>query len=69
MCLYKSLKGFIIVAVYVDTLIGTPEEFEKTTDYLKNESYMKYHGKMKICLDLQIERNFSAILVCQFNYT
>ena len=53
---------------YVDTLIGTSEEFEKTTDYLKKESEMKYLGKINFCLDLQIEISSSWILVHQFNY-
>ena len=41
----KSLKGFTIVAVYVNTLIGTPEEFEKIADFLKKKLKMKYLEK------------------------
>ena len=41
----KSLKGFIIVAVYVDSLIKTPEEFKMTANYLKKDFERKYLGK------------------------
>ena len=55
-CLFikKFLKGFAILAVYVDdiNLIGTPEELEKTADYLKKEFEMKDHGKPRLCLGL-----------------
>ncbi|KAM2154162.1 hypothetical protein ACFX1Q_046020 [Malus domestica] len=53
----KSNIGFAIVAVYVDdmNLVGTPEELNKTADYMKNEFEMKDLGKTKYCLSLQIE--------------
>ena len=43
----KSSKGFSIVAVYMNTLIETPEKFEKTANYLKKEFEMKDLGKIK----------------------
>ena len=73
LCLFikKFLKGFAILAVYVDdiNLIGTPEELEETTNYLKKEFEMKDLGKTRFCLGLQIERNFNGMLVHQSNYT
>ena len=50
-------------------LTGTPEELEKTANYLKKEFEMKDLGKAKFCLGLQIERNSSEMLVHQSNYT
>ena len=47
----------------MDTLIKTPEEFKKNANYLKKDFKMKYFEKIKFCLDLQIERSFSEILV------
>ena len=41
----KSSKGFSIVAVYMNTLIETPEKFEKTVNYLKKELEIKYLEK------------------------
>ena len=52
----------------MDTLIKIPEEFEKTDNYLKNDFEMKYLEKIKFCLDLQIERRSSGILVHKSNY-
>ena len=52
----------------MDTLIKTPEEFEKTVNYLNNEFEIKYLRKINFCLNLQIERNSSGILVHQSNY-
>ncbi|XP_059627289.1 secreted RxLR effector protein 161-like [Cornus florida] len=39
----KSKSGFAIIAVYVDdlNLVGTPEEFTTTANYLKKEFEMK----------------------------
>ena len=67
----KSNSSFAIVAVYVDdmNLIGSPEELEKTAEYLKNEFEMKDLGKTKYCLGLQIEHLASGILVHQSAYT
>ena len=66
----KFANGFTIVAVYVDdiNLIGSPEELEKTANYLKKEFEMKYLGT-KFCLGLQLERSTSGILVHQSSYT
>ncbi|KAM1720017.1 hypothetical protein ACFX13_022017 [Malus domestica] len=59
----KSNTGFAIVAVYVDdmNLVGTPEELNKTAEYLKSEFEMKDLGKTKYCLGLQIEHCVSGI--------
>ncbi|CAL9013240.1 unnamed protein product [Prunus brigantina] len=67
----KSESGFAIVAVYVDdmNLIGTPEDLQKTADYLKSEFEMKDLGKTKYCLGLQIEHSADGTLVHQSNYT
>ena len=61
----KSKTGFVIIAVYVDdlNLIGTLEELTRTTKYLKNEFEMKYFGKTKFCLVLQIEHFPTKVLV------
>ena len=58
----KSVKGFAILAVYVDdiNLIGTPEQIDETINYLKKEFEMKDLGKTKYCLGLQIEHNTMA---------
>ena len=67
----KFLKGFAILAVYVDdiNLIGTPEELEEIVNYLKKEFEMKDLEKTRFCLGLQIERNSGGMLVHQPNYT
>ena len=58
MCLRIFIKeseiGFAIIIVYVDdlNLVGTLEEFIRTTKYLKKEFEMKNLGKIKFCLDL-----------------
>ena len=64
-------SGFAIVAVYVDdlNLIGTLEEFTKTTNYLKNELEMKDLGKTKNFLGQQIEHISNEILIHQSSYT
>ncbi|KAM1603471.1 hypothetical protein ACFX13_031052 [Malus domestica] len=66
----KSNSGFAIVAVYVDdmNLVGTPEELNKTAEYLKSEFEMKDLGKIKYCLGLQIEHCANGILVHQLAY-
>ena len=50
-------------------LIGTPEEFTRTTIYLKKEFEMKDLGKTKFCLGLQIEHVPTGVLVHQSTYT
>ncbi|KAL8095736.1 hypothetical protein AgCh_036931 [Apium graveolens] len=59
------------VAVYVDDLniIGTPEELQKTVDYLKAEFEMKDLGRTNLCLGLQIEHLPNRIFVHQSSYT
>ncbi|KAM2322655.1 hypothetical protein PS2_018947 [Malus domestica] len=70
MFIKKSNTGFAIVAVYVDdmNLVGTPEELNKTAEYLKSEFEMKNLGKTKYCLGLQIEHCANGILVHQSAY-
>ena len=72
-CLFikKFLKGFAIVAFYVDdiNLKRTPEELKEAANYLKKEFEMKDFGKTRFYLGLQIERNSSGMLVHQSNYT
>ena len=71
-CIFiKKLEiGFAIIAVYVDdlNLVGTPEEFTRTTNYLKNEFEIKDLGKTKFCLDLQIQHFPNRVLVHQLTY-
>ena len=50
-------------------MIGTPEELKETANYLKKEFEIKDFGKMRFYRDLQIERNYSGMLVHQSNYT
>ena len=72
-CLFlkKFLKGFAIIAVYVDdwNLIGTLEGLEKIADYLNKEFKMKDLGITKFYFGLQIKRNSSGMLVHHSNYT
>ena len=72
MCFYKETESsFVIVAVYVDdiNIIGTPEELQKTVDYLNAEFEMKDLGKTRLCLGLQIEHLSDGIFVHQSAYT
>ena len=48
-------------------LIGTPEELIKTSKYLKKKFEIKDLGKMKFCLDLQIEHFLIEVLVHQLH--
>ena len=61
----KSKIGLTIIAIYVDdlNLIGTSEELTKAANYLKKEFEMKYLGKTRYCLGLQIEHCSNGILV------
>jgi hypothetical protein len=67
----KSNKGFYIISVYVDDLniIGTTEDIEEASSYLKSEFEMKDLGKTKYCLGMQIEHTHEGILVHQSAYT
>jgi hypothetical protein len=51
----RSQNGFCIISVYVDDLniIGTEEDIEEASSYLKSEFEMKDLGKTKFCLGLQ----------------
>jgi len=55
----KTTSGFVIIAVYVDDLniIGTQNEIQKASNYLKGEFEMKDLGQTKYCLGLQIEHS------------
>ena len=48
--------------------MGTPEELTRIIDYLKREFDMKNLGKMKFCLNLQIEHFSNGVLVHQLTY-
>ena len=67
----KRETGFAIIAMYVDdlNLIGTPKKLIKTSKYLENEYEMKYLGKAKFYLGLQIEYFLTVVLVHQSTYT
>ncbi|KAM2191606.1 hypothetical protein ACFX1Q_027392 [Malus domestica] len=66
----KSNSGFGIMVIYVDdmNLVGTPEELNKTAEYLKSEFEMKDIGKTKYCLGLQIKYYANRILIHQSAY-
>ena len=66
----KSKIGLTIIAVYMDdlNLIGNFEELTKIVNYLKKEFEMKYLGKTRYCLGLQIEHCSNDILVHQSTY-
>jgi len=63
----RSQDGFCIISVYVDDLniIGTPEDIEEASSYLKSEFEMKDLGKTKYCLGLQLEHVTEGILMHQ----
>ena len=63
--------GFAIIAVYVDdmNLIETPKELSKTAEYLKKEFEVKYLGKIKLCLGLELEHKANEIIVHLSVYT
>ncbi|WVZ93868.1 hypothetical protein U9M48_039821, partial [Paspalum notatum var. saurae] len=67
----RSQNGFCIISAYVDDLniIGTHEEIEEASSYLKSEFEMKDLGKTKFCLGLQLEHFEGGILVHQSTYT
>ena len=56
--------------MYVDDLnfVGTPKELTRTINYLKKEIEMKYLGKTKFCLSIQIEHFPNEVLVHQSTY-
>ena len=56
--------------MYVDDLnfFGTPKELTRTINYLKKEIEMKYLGKTKFCLSIQIEHFPNEVLVHQSTY-
>jgi len=51
----KSEEGYCIISVYVDDLniIGTTQDIEEASSYLKTELKMKDLGKTTYCLGLQ----------------
>ena len=72
-CIFIKRSGseFVIIVVYVDDLsiIGTRKELLEVVECLKKEFEMKYLGKTKFCLGLQIENLSNSILVHQSTYT
>ncbi|GJW66263.1 retrovirus-related pol polyprotein from transposon TNT 1-94 [Tanacetum coccineum] len=71
-CIFIKRFGseYVIIAMYVDdmNIIGKPEELPKAIECLKGEFVMKYLGKTKFCLGLQIEHLKDGILVHQESY-
>ena len=67
----RSQNGFCVISIYVDDLniIGTEEDIEEASSYLKSEFEMKDLGKTKFCLGLQLEHVADGIFVHQSNYT
>jgi hypothetical protein len=67
----KSENGYCIISVYVDDLniIGTTQDIEEASSYLKTEFEMKDLGKTTYCLGLQLEHTPEGILMHQSNYT
>ncbi|XP_016566861.1 uncharacterized mitochondrial protein AtMg00810-like [Capsicum annuum] len=65
------VSGFVRLAIYVDdiNLIRTPEEFQKTIEYLKKEFEMKDLEKTKLYLGLQIEHLADGVFIYQTAYT
>ena len=68
--LKKSKIEFAIVVVYVDSmnLIGTPKELSKTVEYLKKYFKFKNLGKIKLCLDLELEHKENRIFIHKSAY-
>ena len=67
----KYENGFAIIAFYVDdiNLIRTLEELSKTAEYLKKKFEIKYLGKTKLYISLELEHKANEILVNQSIYT
>ena len=65
-----SENKFVIIVVYEYNInsVGTPNEFTKTIDCLKNEFEMKDLGSIKFCLRLQIEYLNTSVFVHQSLY-
>jgi hypothetical protein len=61
----KIRTGFCIISVYVDDLniIGHAKDIDEAHNHLKKKFEMKYLGKTKCCLDLQIEHLQMGILI------
>jgi hypothetical protein len=69
--IHRSSNGLCIISAYVDDLniIGTHDEIEEASSYLKSEFEMKDLGKTKFCLGLQLEYFEGGILIHQSTYT
>lgn len=67
----KTILSFIIIVVYVDdvNIKEANRKIKEAIDYLKKYFEMKYLGKTRFCLGLQIEYTKNSILVHQSNYT
>ena len=66
----KAEVSLTIIALYVDdlNLIGTLEGLLEIANYLKKKFEMKYLGKTRYCLGLQIEYFSNEIFVHQSTY-
>jgi hypothetical protein len=69
MCFYEKKYefSFVIFIIYVDdiNLIRTPEELQEVRDSLKREFKIKDFGRIKFCLNLQIEYIEDGIFIYQ----
>jgi hypothetical protein len=63
--LKKSSTGFCIISVYADDLniIGHTKVMDEAYNHLKMEFEMKYLGRTKFCLGLQLEHLHMSILI------
>jgi hypothetical protein len=66
----KSSIDFYIISIYVDDLniIGHTKDIDETRNHLKKEFKVKYLGKTKFCLSLQIKHPQTGILVHKSAY-
>jgi hypothetical protein len=66
----KSSTGFCIISVYADDLniIGHTKVMDEACNHLKMEFEMKYLGRTKFCLGLQLEHLHMSILIHQSTY-
>jgi hypothetical protein len=66
----KSLTGFCIVSIYVDSLsiIGNTRDIDEACNHLKTEFEMKDLDKSKFYLGFQLEHPSTEILIHQSAY-
>jgi hypothetical protein len=66
----KFTTGFCIISVYMDDLniIGHIKDIDEARGHLKTEFEVKYLGRIKFCLGLQLEHLPTGILIHQSVY-